>query len=115
MTRTIDATATSPEVLAREVLKCLRYHAMTFRGPSPKRIELIGGLANDPDLRSILASTLLLPAKPAKLFADLDVTAISERDRTPSLGEWAVALGLAMKAPRIQPKLSAAALTGGVA
>jgi hypothetical protein len=104
--RTIDVTARTPDVLAREVLKCVRYHAVTFRGVSPKRVELVGGFANDPELRSTLALTLLLPAKPARLFAEVDVTAIPEADRTPSLGEWAVALGLALKGTTIEPTLS---------
>jgi Tfp pilus assembly PilM family ATPase len=106
--RAIDATAKAPDVLAREVLKCIRYHAVTFRGASPKRIDLVGGFANDPEVRSTLASTLLLPAKPAKLFADIDISAIPEADRTPSLGEWAVALGLALKGRNVEPALSVA-------
>jgi type IV pilus assembly protein PilM len=106
--KAIDATAKVPDVLAREVLKCVRYHAMTFRGASAKRIELVGGLANDPEVRSTLASTLLLPAKPAKLFAEIDIAAIPEGDRTPSLGEWAVALGLALKGMNVDPVLSVA-------
>jgi Tfp pilus assembly PilM family ATPase len=104
--RTLDVTATAPSALAREVLKCVRYHAVTFRGPSPKRIELVGGFANDAEVRSTLASTLLLPAKPAKLFAEIDLSAIPEPDRTPGLGEWAVALGLALKGMKVVPTLS---------
>jgi hypothetical protein len=116
--KAIDATAKTPDVLAREVLKCVRYYAMTFQGASPKRIELVGGFANDPDVRSKLASTLLLPAKPAKLFADIDMSAVPEADRTPSLGEWAVALGLALKGMNVQPTLSVASaelVAGGAA
>lgn len=104
--RTLDVTATTPGVLARDVLKCVRYHLHTFRGPSPKRIELVGGFANAADVRSTLASTLFLPAKPAELFAAIDISAIPEADRTPGLGEWAVALGLALKGMNVAPTLS---------
>jgi Tfp pilus assembly PilM family ATPase len=106
--KTIDATAKAPEVLAREMLKCLRYHAVTFRGASPQRIELVGGFANDLVVRSTLVSTVLLPAQPANLFADIDISAIPEGDRTPTLGEWAVALGLALKGGGADPTLSVA-------
>jgi hypothetical protein len=112
---TIAATADSPGVLAREALKAVRYHAATFSGPSPQGIELLGGSAHDPELRSTLASTLLLPTRPAELFADIDATSIPETDRTPSLGEWAVVLGLIMRGSSVRSTLSAPVLTGGAA
>jgi type IV pilus assembly protein PilM len=95
-----DATRHSTELLAREVLACLRYHAVTFRGPAPRSVELVGGEATDGQIRSTLCATLLLPAKPADLFRGIDVTAIPSGQRTGCLGEWAVALGLALKSFR---------------
>ena len=92
-----DATRHSTELLAREVLACLRYHAVTFRGPAPRSVELLGGEAADAQIRSTLCATLLLPAKPADLFRGIDVTAIPAGRSTSCLGEWAVALGLALK------------------
>jgi type IV pilus assembly protein PilM len=92
-----DATRHSTELMAREVLACLRYHAVTFRGPGPRAVELVGGEANDAPIRSTLCATVLLPAKPANLFRGIDTTVIPAGHRTASLGEWAVALGLALK------------------
>lgn len=92
-----DATRYAAELLAREVLMCVRYHAVTFRGPAARRIELVGGEANDPQIRSTLAAALLLPVKPADLFHGIDTVAIPADQRTGSLGQWAVALGLALK------------------
>lgn len=92
-----DATRHVTELLAREVLAYVRYHAITFRGPAPKRIELVGGDANDAQIRAILSATLMLPAKPVDVFHGIDISAMSAIDRTASMGEWAVALGLALK------------------
>jgi Tfp pilus assembly PilM family ATPase len=83
--------------LAREVLKCLRHHAATFGGPPAKRIELVGGNAAHAQIRLTLASTLLLPVRPLNVFRGIDISEIPAADRTENLGEWAVALGLAMK------------------
>jgi len=92
-----EAARPCTELLAREALACVRYHAHTFRGPAPRRIELLGGEANDPQVRSTLAATLLLPVKPLDVFRCIDASAIPAADRTASLGEWAVALGLALR------------------
>jgi type IV pilus assembly protein PilM len=92
-----DATRHVTELIAREVLSCMRYHAVTFRGPSPRRVELVGGDAHDAQIRSILSAALMLPAKPVKLFRDIDTSVIPSTDQTASLGEWAVALGLCLK------------------
>jgi hypothetical protein len=40
---------------------------------------------------------LLLPVKPLDVFRGIETDVISTSDRTSSLGEWAVALGLALK------------------
>jgi cell division ATPase FtsA len=92
-----DATRHVTELLARDVLSAVRYHALTFRGPAPRRVELVGGDASDPQVRRVLGATLLLPVKPVDLFRGIDVSAIPAAHRTATLGEWAVALGLAMK------------------
>jgi type IV pilus assembly protein PilM len=105
-----DATRHAAETIARGVVECVRYHATTFRGPAPARLELVGGAGDDPQLRSILSDALALPAAPLDLFTGIDARAIAPADRTPSLGGWAVALGLALKgapAPRFDSRLEA--------
>jgi hypothetical protein len=104
--KAIHATAESSDALAREILQCVRYRAATFHGPPPTRIELVGGWANDAQVRSVLASTLRLAVTPADLFVGVDVSAIPQCDPA-SLGEWAIALGLALKGARAAPTLSA--------
>ncbi len=92
-----DTMRHAMELLAREVLMCVRYHAVTFRGPGPLRIELVGGEAGDPQVRSTLTATLALPAEPLDVFRGIDTAAMPGADGTKSLGEWAVALGLALR------------------
>jgi type IV pilus assembly protein PilM len=92
-----DTTRHSIELLAREVQASVRYHATTFRGPEPRRIELVGGEAGDPQIRSALSTLLGLPAEPLDIFRGIDTAAIPPADNTESLGEWAVALGLALR------------------
>jgi type IV pilus assembly protein PilM len=106
-----EATRHLTELLAREVLAAVRYHAVTFHGPGARRIELTGGEAKDPLIRSTLAATLLLPAKPVDLFRGIDTSAIPAADSTTNMGEWAVALGLALKG--ITPMTPAPAVTEG--
>lgn len=100
-----DATRHAVETIAREVLASLRHHAATFRGPAPATVALIGGEAGDAPLRWILSAALPIPVQSVDLFEGIDASAIAPSDRTPSLGEWAVALGLALKgvaAPEIR-------------
>jgi type IV pilus assembly protein PilM len=104
-----ESTRNLTDRLARDVLAAVRHHAVTFPGPAPRRVELIGGDATDAQIRSSLSAALFLPAKPINLFADMDATAIRPADRTPSGGEWAVALGLALKSfPTVAPRTSRA-------
>jgi type IV pilus assembly protein PilM len=92
-----DATRHATELLAREVLACVRYHAVTFRGPAPRAVELTGGEAGDAHIPATLGAAIGLPATCAELFRGIDTAAIPAGHRTAGLGEWAVALGLAMK------------------
>ena len=105
-----DATRHAIESLAREVQASVRYHATTFGDTAPRRIDLLGGAADDPQVRSILSAMLSIPAEPLTLFPGIDAAAIPSADCTPSMGEWAVALGLALKGvpPRHVPAAHAA-------
>jgi type IV pilus assembly protein PilM len=104
-----DVTRQPTELLAREVLACVRYHASTFGGPSARRIELTGGEATDPQIRSTLAATLLLPVKPMELLRGIDASAIPTANSTAHMGEWSVALGLALRSFPREPATSPAA------
>ena len=96
-----DASRHAVETIAREALACVRYHAVTFRGPAPHRVELVGGVADDAQVCAVLAETLAMPAGPLDLFHGIDVGNIGSADRTSSLGEWAVVLGLALKGANV--------------
>lgn len=91
------ATRHLTDLLAREVLSSVRYHASTFGGPGAKRIELVGGEADCAQIRSSLAAKLLLPVRPLNLFQGIDIAALPTADASPHLGEWAVVLGLAIR------------------
>jgi Tfp pilus assembly PilM family ATPase len=92
-----DSTRHVTELLAREVLSTVRYHASTFGGPNVKRIDLVGGEAGCAQIRSSLAAKLLLPVRPVNLFHGIDITALPTTSASPHLGEWAVVLGLGLK------------------
>ena len=97
-----DATRLAVDTIAREVLASLRYHAVTFGGVAPGRVHLLGGGAGDLGIQFGLAEALAMPAGPFELFAGIDTSAIAATvpaasAHTASLGEWAVALGLALK------------------
>ena len=92
-----DATRGVIETLGREISKCLRYYAVTFRGPRPARLRLIGGEASDPRLLSSLHRQLSTPAEVARPLLSIDTSRMSPADRRGPQSEWGVALGLALK------------------
>jgi type IV pilus assembly protein PilM len=92
-----DATRGAIEALGREISRCLRYYAVTFRGPRPTRLRLIGGEAADPQLLSILNKLLAIPAEVAQPLLSLDTSRMIAADRKGSCAEWGVALGLSLK------------------
>jgi len=96
-TAVFNATRAIMEELAREVSLCLRYHSVTFRGPGPSRVRLLGGEANDPNLRSILTAGLSMPVEIGRPLISLDYAGGSPLDKDSSMSEWATALGLALK------------------
>jgi type IV pilus assembly protein PilM len=92
-----NATRAIMEDLAREVSLCLRYHSVTFRGPGPSRVRLLGGEANDTSLRAILSAGLSMPVEVGRPLVSLNCDAIKAADKTGPMCEWAAALGLAFK------------------
>ena len=91
-----DATRGAVEQFARGLSAYLRYHAVTFRGPGPDRVSLVGGQADNEILCASLSALLGLPVVPGDPLAALDLTAVPARDRAAG-GAWAVAVGLALK------------------
>jgi type IV pilus assembly protein PilM len=93
----LSATRGALEELGREISLCLRYHSVTFRGPGPSRVRLLGGEANDPNLCAILGSALAITVDAAHPLYNVDCGAIKPEDRQGSMSEWATVLGLALK------------------
>lgn len=91
-----DATRGPLEELARAVGLCLRYHAVTFRGRPLSAVTLTGGEAEDPFLRTALESALPVPVEVRSLLAGIDRSGMRSADRQGAMGEWTVALGLAL-------------------
>jgi type IV pilus assembly protein PilM len=92
-----DATRGTMEELGREISLCLRYYSVTFRGPGPQRVRLLGGEAQDPNLGAVLGSVLSIPAEAAAPLSNLDCSAMKAPDREGAVTQWSTALGLALK------------------
>jgi type IV pilus assembly protein PilM len=93
----LSATRGALEDLGREISLCLRYHSVTFRGPGPSRVRLLGGEAHDPNLCAILGSALSITVDAAHPLFNVNCSAIKPADRNGSMSEWATVLGLALK------------------
>jgi type IV pilus assembly protein PilM len=93
-----DATRALLEELARDVVLCFRYHAVTFRGKRVGAVTLLGGEAADPHLRAALAAVLPVTPDVGRPIHAIDASAMKPADRQGATGEWAVAMGLALSA-----------------
>ena len=92
-----DATRSAIEELSKEISKCLRYYAVSFRGEPPTQIRLIGGEASDPQLLAILNKRLTVPVELARPLLNLDATRMKPADKTAASSTWGMALGLALR------------------
>jgi type IV pilus assembly protein PilM len=92
-----NATRGTLEELAREISLCLRYHSVTFRGPGPSRVRLLGGEAHDPNLCAILSASLAMTVEAAQPLFNVDCSAMKPAGRHGPMSEWATVLGLALK------------------
>lgn len=90
-----DATRALLERLSREVVLCLRYHAVSFRGAPPGSVRLIGPGARDPHLLSVLSAALPVPVAASAPWDQFDVPGLRGVD--PADPAWSVALGLALR------------------
>jgi type IV pilus assembly protein PilM len=93
-----DAERTLVEDLAREVGLCLRYYSVTFRGSRPTRMRLIGGEASGGSIAATLGAALPVPVEAGRPLYSVNTSAMKPTDRRGSMAEWAVALGLALRA-----------------
>ncbi len=93
-----DAIGTVCDKLARELLLCLRYHTVTFRGKRSSHAMFSGGGAYEPGLLNIMKNHLEVEIDIAWPLNGIDMTNMdfSSERRGPN-SEWAVAAGLALK------------------
>jgi Tfp pilus assembly PilM family ATPase len=93
-----DATRGSLEELAAAVTGCLRYYAVTFRGPRPRQLALFGADAADCQIRSVLTTALGgISIESPDPLSGIEAAAMKPADRSAAPGEWAGAVGLALK------------------
>lgn len=93
-----DAVRPCIERLHRDLLLCLRYFAVTFRGRKPESLTLAGGEAHEPLLARTIAESVEIPCiigSPLRGMGGLDL--IGGRERRSLQPAWAVACGLALR------------------
>jgi type IV pilus assembly protein PilM len=92
-----DATRSTMEEMGREIALCLRYYSVTFRGQRPSKLKLVGGESCDPLLVGVLNAAAGIPLESGRPLFSLDTSRMKLADRRGTMGEWAMALGLALK------------------
>jgi type IV pilus assembly protein PilM len=92
-----DAGRAQMELLASEVGRCLRYHAVTFRGRQPNVLIVCGNEAHDSQSHGLLTTRTGLPVMLLDPFQNIDTSVMRSADRSGNRSEWAVAVGLALK------------------
>lgn len=93
-----DALRPHLEDLANAIGLCLRYYAVTFRGPRPEAITFVGGEAHDPTVPAALASRLGLEARIGDPLRGVRTDHLGHAlDRRGIRAEWATAFGLSVK------------------
>jgi type IV pilus assembly protein PilM len=92
-----DASRSIIEDLGREISLCLRYYSVTFRGQRPNKVRLVGGEASNSQVQAVLNTVLPIPAEPARPLLGVDSSRMRPCDRAGTMGEWALAFGLALR------------------
>jgi type IV pilus assembly protein PilM len=85
------------EIFAGEVVPCLRYHSVCFRGPQPQSVLLVGAEAGDGQICSVLSSAIGLAVIPANPFAGFDLSRLGPNEQRVIMSDWAMVLGLALR------------------
>jgi len=93
-----DATRGLLEELAREIALCLRYHSVTFRGQRAAKVRVSGAEAADPQVLSVLSGGLPIPVEVNRSIQNVDYSPMRPMLRQGAMSEWAVAMGLCLKA-----------------
>ncbi len=92
-----DATRQPMEELGRELALCLRYYSVTFRGQRPRRLRLLGGEGGDNKLRQTICASVGIDVECGRPLYSVDSRKMEAPLRRGTQGEWAMALGLALK------------------
>jgi type IV pilus assembly protein PilM len=92
-----DATRSVAEELGQELAMCLRYFTVTFRGHRPVRVRLVGGEATDPQLQSIIQTSLNIPVEAGRPLFSVDCSRMRGVDRRGSMSQWTLAMGLSLR------------------
>ena len=97
----VDTVGEVARELTSEILLCLKYYTVTFRGKRIQKAFLSGGGAYEKILLNILRRQLAVDVQLAEPMRGFNLTASEgidfESDRRGPLCEWAVAVGLALK------------------
>jgi type IV pilus assembly protein PilM len=92
-----DAVRSEIESLAAELLMCIRYHNVTFRGNRIARTMIFGGEGN-PRVVELLSGGINLTCDLGDPFIGMELSAAAEEHLSTSRrGQWAVAVGLCSK------------------
>ncbi|MGC9455166.1 MAG: pilus assembly protein PilM [Phycisphaerae bacterium] len=93
-----DAVRGKVEELAHEIMLCLRYCAVTFRGLRPKQVLLTGGESYDPAVVKLLNEHVSTECVLGRPLRHVDLSRVSlGADRRGVLCEWSICAGLAMR------------------
>jgi type IV pilus assembly protein PilM len=92
-----EAVRSEIETMAGELLMCVRYHSVTFRGNRITKALLLGGESNT-RIADQLASRIDIPCEVCDPFTSVDVSPhVADQLRSSQPGQWVVALGLCTK------------------
>jgi type IV pilus assembly protein PilM len=91
------ATRGPLEELGREISLCLRYYSVTFRGPGPSRVRLMGGEAYEANVRTVLGAALSMTVEAAQPLFNVECAGITAADFAGARSQWGTALGLGLK------------------
>ena len=93
-----EAMSQTIETLAREISLCFKYYAVTFRGQRPSEVVFAGGNLYEAALMESLGQQLNVDIEVAEPLRGFDLSrATFDRRPNSQMGQWAVAVGLALK------------------